>query len=130
MDASWGRDEREVIDTVEQLDLLLDRVDADARHSGLPQVVQLTDDLAGGTLGVVVGGDRSLLNHVPADGNPPYLTSRGDEEEDKVFTFYVAGDNHSESHWRHTIAIGAAREAARVFLRTGVLDNRVSWDEV
>ena len=34
-----------------------------------------------GTLGLVVGHERSVLNHVPPDGNPPYMSSVGDEDE-------------------------------------------------
>jgi hypothetical protein len=83
-----------------------------------------------GTLTVVVGHDRSVLNHVPADANPPYLSSVGDEDEDRPFTFYVQGDHHSELPWHHPIPVAQAREAARTFLVTGTLDDRLRWDEV
>lgn len=130
VEATWGTRQREVVNTVEQLDALLDRVDADARRCGRAQNVELTALDGRGTLGVVVGDDRSLLNHIPADNNPPYLASRGDENFDRSFTFYVAGDHHSESHWRHTITNDAARDAARVFLLGRTLDDRVRWEEV
>ena len=77
-----------------------------------------------------MGNDRSVLNHVPSNGKPPYMTSHGDDDEDRPFTFYVAGDHHSETSWRHTIPVSTAREAARVFLLTGRLDDRVEWEEV
>ncbi len=128
--ASWDKGQSAVIETVAKLDELLDRIDREARDSGLPQNVQLTDGGAAGTLGLVVGTGRSMLNHTPADGRPPYLASIGEEQDDRPFTFYVAGDHHSESHWRHTIPIATAREAARVFLNDARLDTRVRWDEI
>lgn len=127
---TWGHDKREVVTSIEQLDTLLDRIEAEARRRRRPQLVELAGRDGRGTLGVVVGNDRSLLNHTPADNDPPYLTSRGDEDHDQPFTFYVAGDHHSESHWRNTIAKDAAREATHEFLIKGRLDDRVRWDEV
>jgi Immunity protein Imm1 len=129
-EAAWGQECREVVGTVDELDALLDRIDDEARRTGRPQDVQLIIPGHAGTLGVVVGHERSVLNHVPPDGNPPYMSSVGNEDEDRPFTFYVAGDRHSESHWRHTIPVAEAREAARTFLLTGRLDDRVRWDEV
>ena len=114
---------------MEELDALLDRIDAEARRSGLPQAVALTGPGSAGSLTVVVGHDRSVLTHYPAHGDPPYLTSVGDEDEDRPFTFHVQGDHHSELHWRHSLPVAAAREAARAFLLTGELDRRVRRDE-
>jgi hypothetical protein len=116
IEASWGTDRHLVVRTVEELDTLLDRIDQEARRTGRPQDVQLTAPGGAGTLGVVVGHDRSLLNHVPANGNPPYLTSRGDEDVERP--------------WRHTIPADRARQAARAFLMTGALDERLRWEEV
>ncbi|MFL5781872.1 MAG: Imm1 family immunity protein [Thermoleophilaceae bacterium] len=115
--------------TLEELDGLLDRIDAEARRLGRPQNVELTVDGAG-TLGIVLGHDRSVLNHIPSDLDPPYLASLGAEDQDRAFTFYVRGDHHTESHWRHTVPAGEARDAARVFLLTEALDDRVRWDVV
>jgi Immunity protein Imm1 len=126
-EVTWGSGGRQVVRTVEELDALLDRIDDEARRTGRAQDVQLTGPGDAGTLGVVVGHDRSVLNHVPADGNPPYVISAGEQDEDRPFTFYVAGDHHSEALWRHTIPVAQAREAARTFLLTGRLDDRVRW---
>jgi Immunity protein Imm1 len=125
---SWGGGDRDVVNTVEELDALLDRLDAEARRSGFPLDVQLDAGGGSGWLGIVVGHDRSVLNHVPDDANPPYLASSGDEDEDRGFAFRYAGE-FSEVHWRHTIPAELAREAARTFLLTGRLDERVNWDE-
>jgi hypothetical protein len=58
--------------------------------------VQVTCGEAG-TLGVVVGPDRSVLDHVPADRHPPYMVSVGDDARDDPLVFYVAGDHYSEA---------------------------------
>jgi hypothetical protein len=127
-EATWGHECRQVVGTVEELDALLDRIDDEARRTGRPQDVELTIPGDAGTLGLVVGHERSVLNHVPPNGNPPYMSSVGNEDEDRPFTFFVAGDHHSESHWRHTIPTAEAREAARAFLRTGRHHDRVRPD--
>jgi len=116
--------------SVEELDELLDRCDAEASANGRPQDVQLTPSDGGGTLGVVVGDRRTVLNHMPADDDPPYTTSRGEENVDRVLTFYVAGDHHCEARWRSTVPLGVGREVARAFMRSGRLDDRVNWEEV
>jgi Immunity protein Imm1 len=126
----WGRARRAVVGAVEDLDRVLDGIDREGRASRMPQDVQLTSSAGDGTLGIVVGSDRSVLNYVPASGDPPYLSSIGDEREDRAFTFWVAGDHHSESAWQHTIPTARARAAARHFLLTGRLDPRVGWTEV
>ena len=58
------------------------------------------------------------------------MTSIGDDDRDVPFTFFVADDHHSETDWRTTIPAQAAREAARVFLLTGGLDDRLRWEAV
>ena len=83
-----------------------------------------------GTLGIVVGHNHSVLSHVPENLRPPYMTSRGEDDHPRPFTFYVEGDHHSEAAWSQTIPIGVAREAARVFLLTGRMDDRIRWEEV
>ena len=128
-EVSWGAGDRDVVSTVEELDALLDRLDAEARRSGFPLDVNVAGPGESGALGIVVGHERSVLNHVPDDLNPPYLASRGDEDEERPFAYYFA-DERSELHWRHTIPAALAREAARTFFLTGRLDDRVTWSEV
>jgi hypothetical protein len=59
-----------------EVDELLDRLAVEARRDGMPQDVQVTVERAG-TLGIVVGADWSVLNHVPAHLDPPYMVSVG-----------------------------------------------------
>lgn len=125
----WGHGERREVDSASDLDALLDELDVEARASGKPQDVQVTVGDSG-TLGIVVGGARSVLNHIPADNNPPYMVSVGGVGGHQPFVFYVAGDHYSETLRRNTIAPKAARAALKHFVATGALSPEVEWEEV
>ena len=125
----WGHGPRQQSVPEEELDGLLDRISAQAQHEGRPQDVQVTVEGAG-TLGIVVGADWSVLNHIPAHRNPPYMVSLGHEQSDDPVAFYVAGDHHSEALRRNTVTPQAARAAIRHFALTGELSPDVDWDEV
>ncbi len=125
----WGRGPQQDRIDETQLDSVLDRVAAEARQQGKPQDVQITVD-GGGTLGIVVGAEWSVLNHVPQDRNPPYMTSVGQDRSDDLLVFYVAGDHYSETLRRNAISPEAARAALRHFVTTGELSPDVDWEEV
>jgi hypothetical protein len=91
----WGTDEQAIVTSADELDAILDAVAAQSRASETSQDVQLEADDAG-TLGIVVGAERSFLNYIPAQLDPPYRASVGDEDQDRPFTFHVAGEHHSE----------------------------------
>ncbi len=129
VEVEWGHGpHREWVDE-HQLDELLDQIAADARRESRPQDVQVTVDEAG-TLCIVVGPEWSVLSHIPTHLNPPYMVSVGNDPSDDPVTFYVAGDNHSETLRRNTISTEAARAAMRHFLATGGLSPNVNWEEV
>jgi hypothetical protein len=65
---------------------MLDRIADAARREGRPQDVQVTVENAA-TLGIVVGADWSVLNHVPADLDTPYKVSVGDEQSSEPVVF-------------------------------------------
>lgn len=121
----WGVEQREEVRTVAELDALLERLAGEARAAGMPQDVQLTVDGAG-TLGMVVGDDRSVLNHVPDSLDPPYMVSVGNEASDEPVVFYVAGDHYSDGPRRNTIPPADAQAAMRHFLTTGELSPEVN----
>lgn len=80
----WGAEQREEVRTAAELDVLLERLAGEARAAGMPQDVQLTVEGAG-TLGMVVGDDRSVLHHVPDNLDPAYMVSVGSEASDERF---------------------------------------------
>jgi hypothetical protein len=127
---TWGMDATTAdLRTAEELDALLDDLDAEARERGRPQDIQLTVEAAG-TLGLVVGANWSVLNHIPEDLDPPYLVSVGDHDRDELLDFHVSGDHHSQTLRRNTVPTDAARAAMRHFLATGELSPDVTWEEV
>lgn len=125
----WGHEERREVASASELDELLNAIAAEARAKDMPQDVQVMVPEAG-TLGIVVGAERSVLNHVPADNDPPYSMSVGDQDGEEPWVFYVAGDRHSETLRRNTISSDAARRALHHFVRTGALSSAVQWEEV
>jgi hypothetical protein len=120
----WGEEHQELIETVEALDALLDTIAAE----GQPQMAQITRESAG-TLGIVLGGERSFLHHVPVHVEPPYFASAGGEERDEPFVFFVGGPHPTEAPWAATIAVEDARAALRHFIDTGELSADVRWVE-
>ncbi len=111
----WGSGMREEVRAVADLDALLDEVASRARAAGRPHDVQVTVGEAG-TPGIFLGADRSFLNHILANLDPPYLASVGGEGGEEPFVFYVADDHHSETLTRNTIDAEAARAALRRFV--------------
>lgn len=126
--AEWYERREELADA-EKLEALLDRVASDARSADMPQAVDVTVEGAG-TLGIVVGAERSFLHHVPPDRYPPYMVSVGRDGGEQPFVFCVAGDHYTETSWRNTIEPEAARAAIRHFVSTGTLSPDVEWEEV
>jgi hypothetical protein len=74
---------------------MLDRIADAARRDGRPQDVQVTVENAG-TLGIVVGADWSVLNHVPADLDTPYKVSVGDEQSSEPVVFSTSSVTTSQ----------------------------------
>lgn len=120
----WGAERRQLVDSVDALDELLDAITAEGR----PQVAQVTRESAG-TLGVVLGAERSFLHHVPVHVEPPYFASAGEEARDEPLVFYLDGTHRTEAPWNATIEVDAARAALRHFFATGARSPDVRWVE-
>jgi Immunity protein Imm1 len=129
VEVQYGHGARQTRVSEDNVDRMLDRIADAARRDGRPQDVQVTVENAG-TLGIVVGADWSVLNHVPADLDPPYKVSVGDDQSGEPVVFYVAGDHYSETQRRNTIRPEAARAAMRHFVATGQLSPDVTWEEI
>jgi hypothetical protein len=63
---TWRRGRREEIDDPDELERVLDVLTTEARTDGRPQAIDVTVG-SNGTLTIIVGADRSMLSHVPAD---------------------------------------------------------------
>jgi hypothetical protein len=120
----WGAAHQELVQTLEALDDLLDAISAE----GGPQTAQVTREGAG-TLGIVLGSERSFLHHVPVSVEPPYYAGAGDEQRDETLAFTIGGAQRSEVPWAATITVEAARDALRVFVLTGERSPELRWVE-
>jgi hypothetical protein len=120
----WGAEHQQRVETAEALDELLDAIAAEQ----LPQVAQVTREHAG-TLGIVLGAERSFLHHVPVHLEPPYYASSGDEAKDEPLVFFIDGTHQTEAPWSATIPHDQARAAMRHFAETGELLPDVRWVE-
>ena len=129
VDVEYGDGPRQARVTEDELEVLLDRIADEARREGKPQDVQVRVETAG-TLGIVVGAGWSVLNHVPADLDPPYMVTVASDQSDEPVAFYVAGNHYSETLRRNTITPEAARAAMQHFVATGQLSPDVTWEEV
>jgi hypothetical protein len=129
VEVEYGHGPRRAHVSEDEVDEMLDRLSDEACRDGRPQDVQVTVESAG-TLGIVIGAGWSVLNHVPADLDPPYMVSVGDDQSNEPVVFYVAGDHYSETLKRNTIRAEAARAAMRHFVATGQLSPDVTWEEV
>jgi hypothetical protein len=121
----WQDDEDAIINTTEELSVLLDRISREALPPYFPLVQISSTD---GTLTVGVGAPVSTVNHVPPDGNPPYLISVGNNDSEEQFDFYLVG-HHSQFSARNTIANHLARAAAFEFAEKGVLTSKIVWEQ-
>ena len=119
----WDRHEPRDVGTVEQLDTLLNELDAESRSQVLPYAVSLwtgphADGESGYALTLVVGTETSPVQWT-APG-PPYSRAswNGGTDEEPYFTANYGGERSDLDAWM-SIPIADAREAARRFFVSG-----------
>lgn len=121
--AQWDRNEPREVRTVEELDVLLDELDAESRKQVLPYAVSLwtgphADGDHGYALTFTVGTEISPVQWT-APG-PPYSRDswNGGTDDDPLFATNYGGERSELDAWM-PIPIADAREAARRFLTGG-----------
>lgn len=124
---TWSEQERRVAATVGDVDRVLDELDR--RYRGRdPQLVTVEVNSTRASLAIGIGQDRSVLNYVAGNRDPPYFTSTGDLDVDELITFRFNGAP-SEFPLRNSVPIEVAREATRHFCSTGRLTSAIAWEE-
>jgi hypothetical protein len=121
---SWAEGKSATVASVDELDERLDALDAEARE-GDPFVAEVARP-DGAVLSIGLGRDASVLNY-SASPDPPYYTSHspgGSGDESPVFYYY--------GHWSEfrpdaAVPMENAREAVRVFFRTGDRPDNIDW---
>jgi hypothetical protein len=123
----WSADGQREISSLSELDSLLDELHA--KYQGDRAIIVTIEAPGdGGTLAIGVGRELSVLNYVPASGNPPYLSSVGDLTGDETIIFHFMGQ-WSEFPIRHAISFESAREAVRYFFKTQRLPDSIIWEK-
>jgi hypothetical protein len=115
---------------VEQLDAVLTRAAAEARSRGLLNLVFLEAE-NGDFLGLVVGGEETVLCFDFGHGDPPYYASRGASSNiEPLLTCYLSLEHHTEFPRKNVIPAAEGRLAAHEFLKAGALPQCIEWEEV
>ena len=129
----WDEEDEREIHTVEELDALLDDLDAVSRDQVLPYAVILwtghrAEDDRGYALTLVVGTETSPVQWT-APG-PPYSRAswNGETDEEPYFIVNYGGEPTDLDAWM-AIPIADAREAARRFLASGgACPDNLTWE--
>jgi uncharacterized protein YdeI (YjbR/CyaY-like superfamily) len=108
-----------------ELDQVLDRLTAEARATR-PFVAQLFS-ADGASLGMGLGRDSTIMSYIPANLDPPYLHSVGEQDGDPL-VFYFGGD-WSEFPRRQAVPVSEGREAMRRFFANPSLPANIEWEE-
>jgi len=122
------------VDTIEQLDALLNRCHLEAQKTE-PFLVEIMLS-TGDALTIGLGRDLSLLSYVSSSGEPPYFVSVGDSVpdddvvlgDDDVVVFYFCG-TYTELPCFTLIPMELAREGARYFFQHASLPSFINWIE-
>jgi len=122
----WNQYKQQVTST-QDVDRVLDELHADFAL-GDPQLVTVEINETGDSLAIGLGRDRSVLNYVSGNKNPPYFTTVGELELDEPIAFRFGGE-WSEFPMRCSIPTPIARQAMRHFCATGKLCATIQWEQ-
>lgn len=120
------------IESEDDLDRGLARVDDLARGEGRPRVAVLASDIDAEDapyLSIGVGGDESVLVYEEGDGEGGGY-SKGARTGDRTAVTFAYGTGPTEYLAWMLIPKKDAFEAARQFYRTGAQPTNVEWDDI
>jgi hypothetical protein len=113
-----------------QLQRIIAEAASEVRQRKLLALVFLIAD-NGNELGIVVGGEETVLSFTYGSLEPPYYGSKGlNDSLEPVMTCFVNFDHHTEFARQYVIPFGNGLEAVDEFFMTGVLPECVEWMEV
>ncbi|AUX38437.1 MULTISPECIES: Imm1 family immunity protein [Sorangium] len=122
----WDQQKRQ-LSSISDLEHLLDELHATFSQTD-PTLVTVELSESGDSIAIGLGRERSVLNYIKGDKNPPYFTSKGDLDLDDGITFRFGG-NWSEFPMRNSISTPIAREAIRFFCSRGGLTKAIEWEQ-
>jgi len=120
----WDEDNRAEVRSVEELDLLVDRLTVEARES-VPFAVELHVGERT-SMFIVVGWKESHMEFYSPAYRPYLWSCRDLWDDDEHVEFFYRG-HHSGVPRRYTVPADEAREAMRRFFHTGARPDNVAW---
>jgi hypothetical protein len=123
----WDRDRVREVNSLADLDALLDEIAAASERDEKPRLVSVS--LSDGTsLALGLGRRESILHFVSASADPPYFTSRGEDPRDDEVVHFFFQDSWTEFPVKNLIPLARAREAVRLFAKDGRRPQNVEWE--
>lgn len=120
-------DERIAAQSVEDCMTILDELNLQAAIED-PELVVVGHRESGAALTFGLGLNESVLCWQGASGDPPYLSTRGDDTREGT-TRFLFDQVPADIQNNHLIAMSLARSAVLYFLQTGRPDPAVQWGE-
>jgi len=127
MRLEWGETNARDVESITDLDVALDTLAVEMRAE--PAMVELFA-ADSSSLSIGLGRPWSVISYIGPTGDPPYFHSVAvdpvTEEDPVVFLFR---GQYSDFPPQSCVLTDVAREAARLFFRTGKRPTNVTWEE-
>jgi immunity protein Imm1 of predicted polymorphic toxin system len=118
------------IKRMSHLDKLLAKASKQAKHKNILSIIFLMADNRN-KLGVVVGGDETVLHFSYDHENPPYYVSKGEQDIDEPsMTCFLLFDHHTEFPRKYVIPFDKGLLAIHEFYESVTLPTFIEWVEV
>lgn len=118
------------VESGEELDAVFSVAADESRARGMLNIVFIEAE-NGDSIGLVIGGDETVVSFNYGHGDPPYYVSRGfSADDDPILTAYISFQHHTEFPRRWVVPAAAGRLATHEFLQTGTLSQCIEWEEV
>jgi len=127
MRLEWGEANVREVQSIDDLDRALDELASSMQSE--PALAELFAP-DGSSLAIGLGTAWSVVSYIGPTGEPPYFHSVGSGQgpEDDPVVFMFRG-HYSDFPPDACVPMDLAREAARVFFRTGQRPTNVTWAE-
>ncbi len=113
----------------DHLDRIVSEAGARARRQGILSIILLNYD-NDNSLGLVVGGDETVLTFTYYDLKPPYYASQGRVEDGPAMMCHLLFHRRTEFRRKHVISYATGLIAVREFYESGGLPKAIEWVEV
>jgi hypothetical protein len=122
----WQDGEPESVNTLAELNVLLDRIHSQYITDHPVWVIISGSD---GEFMIVLGHTKSAVSFIYPDGMPPYLMSvNGSDEKEEICCFFAG--HHSPILSNNLIPLDTARHAVCTFIEHHALSLDIRWSDI